>query len=198
MQPDDESSDYGDNVNELHPHMSAPAVHQYLSNKGIDISDYTTFTITRHPIAMLWSYYNYFKPDKCSRYNYSPNYDPSSSASFADWLDNGKVGIGLWREYCPHYIKDLDFSPLSLEAHSHDDKNVNHIDKVFRLEQLDECNVWLQKVFGSTIEIKETNSSNSNTMSDVSDATRAKLMQQFPLESKMYDFNNVQYIDKME
>ncbi|WOT06297.1 hypothetical protein [Shewanella youngdeokensis] len=189
MQEGDEKCDYGNefpNMPELHPHMSAPAVHSYLCKKGVDVDKYTTFTITRHPVAMLWSYYNYFKPDVNYRYNYSPEYQSAQLLDFSCWLKHGHVGIGLWREFCPDFITGNDFSPLSLEAHANDKNNINLIDKVFKLESLSECEAWLGDFFDINVDIDAVNQSDSTRMPKLSEELLDKVRSEFAVESILY------------
>ena len=186
----DEKCDYGNEFPEkpeLHPHMSAPAVHDYLIQQGIDASEYTVFTITRHPLAMLWSYYNYFKPDVHYQYNYSPKYKFNQLSKFDSWLANGHVGIGLWRVFCPSYITGQNFTPLSLEAHAIDQNGVNLINKVFKLEALKECENWLRNYFGNNVNIKTTNQSEALSIPVVENEIMVKIRNEFPMESHLYD-----------
>ena len=190
MLPGDEKCDHGNQYPEmpiLHPHMSAPAVAHYLNSKGIDIGEYQVFTITRNPIDMLWSYYNYFKPDINSNYNYSPKYKSAQLADFEYWLEHGQVGIGLWRKYCPDYITDTNFTPLSLEAHANNNKNNNLINKVFKLEELSDCRIWLEEYLGMNVDIGSHNGSKSTQIPVVSPDTLRKLKQNFKLESSLYN-----------
>lgn len=186
----DEKCDYGNEFPdkpELHPHMSAPAVREYLISKGIDVNEYTTFTITRHPLSMLWSYFNYFKPDIDFQYNYSKSYKVGQLAEFESWLEYGRVGIGLWRVYCPDYITNQDFSPLSLEAHANNKDNVNLIDKVFKLEQLNEFTEWLKAYFGEKIDIGAINQSIPTKIPKLKIGIINKIRKEFTLECRLYD-----------
>jgi len=167
--------------------MSAPAVANYLKSKGIDIGEYQVFTITRNPVEMLWSYYNYFRPDINSNYNYSPKYKSAQLSDFEYWLEHGHVGIGLWRKYCPEYITDTNFTPLSLEAHANDHKNNNLINKVFKLEELSECQLWLEKHLGMSVDIGLHNGCKSTKTPVVSLDRLNKLKQNFKHESSLYN-----------
>jgi hypothetical protein len=189
MLPGDEKCDYGTEFPErpeLHPHMSAPAIYDYLKKKGVDTTGYITFTVTRHPLDMLWSYFNYFKPDLNSYYNYSPKYDAENRGSFNEWLLTGFVGIGIWKKFCHPSIHTNDFTPLSLEAHSNDVNNIPYIDKVFKLENLSECVAWLELYFGNKINIDTTNRSGANNIPTIDEKLVKKLCVQFPAESEMY------------
>ncbi|MFT6906959.1 MAG: hypothetical protein ACJAS1_003632 [Oleiphilaceae bacterium] len=186
MQPGDEYSDYGYENPALHPHMSGPAVHAYLQKKGIYFTDYQTFTITRNPIDMLWSYFNYFKPDINSNYYYSPIYDKDNLSNFEHWIECGRVGIGEWRIYCPSYINDTNFSPLSLEAHNIDKEGRKHIDKIFTLEGIDECAEWLSGIFNCDVNIDAINTSNSANRPLVSSDALVRIINDFPAESELY------------
>jgi len=193
MMPGDEKCDYGNEYPgypELHPHMSAPAVLAYLKAKGVDTAHYTTFTITRNPIAMLWSYYKYFKPDINYNYNYSKNYQKDSLVSFEKWLENGYVGIGLWKEFCPAFVVSSNFSPLSLEAHSLDNDSNACIDKVFKIEELDDCVNWLKSIFGGEVSIPEINASGVSKIPEISKMLKENLLKQFPMETDYYGLGN--------
>lgn len=187
----DERCDYANEYPskpELHPHMSAPAIINYIKKQGKSYQDYTFVTVIRHPIDMLWSYYNYFKPDYKSDYFYSNNYDPLRLIGFEEWLTNGSVGIGLWKKFCPSWISDKNFSPLSLEAHSCDSFGNNYINHIFRLEKLDELDSWFSFNFDNYASIGSVNGSGSKELPILNKKTIDLLIEQFPKESEIYDF----------
>jgi hypothetical protein len=191
MLPGDEKCDYAQQYPdkpEFHPHMSAPAVDSYLANKGIDIREYTTFIITRHPLQMLWSLFNYFKPDINFEFTFSQNYNGVHLAKFENWLEHGYVGIGQWGVFCPDYITNQNFSPLSLEALSNNQSDINLINKVFKLEDLDDSTHWLGSFFDQ-VDIGTLNGSMSENMPEVSNDILRELYKQFPKEAKMYLLN---------
>lgn len=186
----DEKCDYANefpSYPELHPHMSAPAVQSYLKSKKIDIRQYTTFTVIRNPLDMLWSY---FKPDINSNYYYSTEYNDKRLSNFNWWLQNGKVGIGLWKSSCPPMITSNDFTPLSLEAHAYDELGKNCIDKIFKIEDIEVCVAWLTELIGEAANIPKINSSDSAQLPDNDKSILQGLIKQFPEESKIYKLNN--------
>jgi len=93
----------------------------------------------------------------------------------------------LWRKYCPEYITDTNFTPLSLEAHANDHKNNNLINKVFKLEELSECQLWLEKHLGMSVDIGLHNGCKSTKTPVVSLDRLNKLKQNFKHESSLYN-----------
>jgi hypothetical protein len=186
MKEGDEYSDFGNENPRLHPHMSLPSILEYLTDTKGDCSDYQSFIFTRNPMAMLWSYYKYFKPDANFRYNYNKDHNPNDLSSYNDWLLHGKVGIGEWGKLCPSFISNTDFTPLSLEAHICDKDN-NKLDvQVFQLEALNRCSEWLSQIFNEKLEIAELNKSEQSLIPPIAEEALARIVKCFPSESELY------------
>jgi hypothetical protein len=187
----DEYSDYGNENPRLHPHMSLPSIMEYLADTKGNCSDYQAFIFTRNPLAMLWSYYKYFKPDNNFRYNYNKDHNPDIISSYHDWLLNGKVGIGEWGKLCPSFISNTDFTPLSLEAHICNSENRKLNVKIFQLEKINECSEWLSDFFNEKLNVAELNKSERSMIPPIEGDALARVIECFPLESKLYNLNKV-------
>jgi hypothetical protein len=186
MQPDDIKCDVANTLEGLHPHMTAPAIANYLNSKGYNPSNYKFFTITREPLEMLWSYYKFFEPDLNSRYNFQSRHE-AKLALFEDWLLNGRVGLcRLWMGFVPPYVSDKDLSPLSLDAHVLDASLVNYCTKIFKFEDRKMILEWLSKVFGETISDKHVNISNNITFPKLHSETVIKLQEQLRMDFEFY------------
>lgn len=179
--------DYAEEKQGLHPHMSLPSVYDFLENSGSDYSGYVPFIFIRNPLDMLWSYYKYFKPDINSQYNYSTDYKSDKLISFDDWLIYGRVGIGFWKKQSPKFINDLDFTPLSLEAHicRGDGKMMNC--KVFKLEEQEKFVRWISSKVGRELSVPMSNMSENSTISNISESAIQRVRECFPIESLIYD-----------
>jgi hypothetical protein len=186
MKEGDEYSDFGNENPRLHPHMSLPSIFEYLTDTKGDCSDYQSFIFTRNPMAMLWSYYKYFKPDANFLYNYNKDHNPNDLSSYNDWLLNGKVGIGEWGGHCPSFISNTNFTPLSLEAHICDKDNNKLNVQVFQLEALNRCSEWLSELFNEKLEISELNKSEQSLIPPVAEEALARIVKCFPSESELY------------
>jgi len=170
-----------------HPHHSAPYLKQLLVQEGHDISGMTTFIISRHPVEMLWSYLNYFKPDQANRYNYNPDWNGSNLMSFEDWILRGGVGMNTGAiALAPDWIKMTDLTPLSLEAHIDTKDGRREVDLVFRLEEIQIFTEWLAERTGTEIKKRHVNHSYSKEMPHLGSHAIDKVRQMFPLESDMY------------
>jgi len=169
--------------------MSATAVKKYLEKKGIDSSEYKFFTVTRHPLEMLWSYFKYFKPDSSCRYNFNENHDSNNLMSFENWLENGHVGIGkYWIDYVPSFVTGKDFTPLSLEAHICNESGSIDVDQVFYLESLNDVESWLGNFFENPVEIPKVNGTEASDLPMITDKVLVELRKQFPMENEYYKF----------
>ncbi|MEP4308102.1 MAG: hypothetical protein ABJ364_00025 [Lentilitoribacter sp.] len=186
--PGDVICDTVDHSKGMHPHMSAPAIKSLLFKQGFDPEDYTIFTVTRHPLTMLWSYYKFFEPDENGRYNYSESHDAKTLVPFLSWMENGRIGIGkYWANYTPDFVNDKNFSPLSLEAHIFDREGENHVDKWFSIEEPTLIEQWLSGILGSPVELGRVNASEDKRMPEVPEYILEKLRPQFPMECQAYD-----------
>ncbi|WP_170327109.1 hypothetical protein [Ruegeria arenilitoris] len=128
----------------FHPHDTAPYVKAKLAELYPEHAGLSYFMTTRNPVDLLWSCYRFFKPDAECRYNFDPGWDETTTMEFEDWVQHGKLGMrDGWEELAPSWISTQNLSPLSLEAYSIDRAGVNHVDHLFRLENIDELNGWL-------------------------------------------------------
>lgn len=176
-----------DHEKNLHPHMSAPSIIEYLRYNGYNPDEYTIFTVTRHPMDMLWSYYKYFQPDRNGRYTYSDDYDPASPVDFESWLLLGGIGtIGCTQKYLPAFVKPGDFTPLSLEAHTHDRSGECRVDRWFKLEDASVWQSWLNKELDLDLRVQNVNQSRSEPTPKFSIAAINRIVEMFPLECRHY------------
>ena len=185
MQDGDIACDIGGRTPGLHPHMCAGAIHAYLRKKGFDPSEYYTFTVTRNPLDMLWSYYKFFQPDDQNKYNYDADYNNTARVEFDDWLAHGRVGVGFWRPFVPKGI-GKGLSALSLEAHVCDPDNQMIVNDWFRIEDLTDLEMKLSGIFSREVHIPSVNQSYEMSIPSVSDDVVARLAPDFPMESKAY------------
>jgi hypothetical protein len=170
-----------------HPHHSAPYLKTLLREDGFAIDDMTTITVIRHPVHMLWSYYKFFRPDAQSSYNYSPKYDASHRMSFEDWILNGRVGMDtVAKSLAPRWISTGDLSPLSLEAHANRADGVREVDRVFRIEAVDDLVTWLRQRTGRAIKMVHVNASEAMDLPTIGPAAISKIRAMFPEESGLY------------
>lgn len=136
--------DYAHDSEHFHPHDTAPYVKAKLAELYPEHAGLSYFMTTRNPVDLLWSCYRFFKPDAECRYNFEPDWDKSTAMEFEDWIQHGKLGMrDGWKELAPSWISTQNLSPLSLEAFAIDRAGVNHVDHLFRLENIDELNDWL-------------------------------------------------------
>ena len=171
----------------LHPHMSAPAIHAWLRERGVDPNSYTTFIITRNPFDMLWSYYNFFLPDMKSRYNYSRDYDDKNIMPFLEWLESGRVGVGkYWEKFLPRHVRTTNLSPLSLEAHILNENDISFADEVLKIEDVSRCEEFLRDQLGKKVEIPRANGSGASNICHIPSDIREKIAEDFPMETRMY------------
>lgn len=187
MTDDDQKCDFSGQYDDLHPHMTAPSIHSYLTRHGIDISEYKTFTVTRNPLEMLWSYYKYFQPDINGRYNFNEKHI-DKLVSFDNWLMEGEVGLGsVWKEFVPSYISEQNLSPLSLDAHVLNKSGKNVCDKIFKMEERADILKWLESYCGIKIDDAYVNSSHYKEIPVISDEIKNKLRANFKLDFELYN-----------
>lgn len=170
-----------------HPHHPAPYLRKLLEEDGYDLSGMTTIILTRHPVEMLWSYHKFFKPDMASRYNYAPNWDADHPMEFARWIAEGAVGMNPEaKALAPEWISTRDLSPLSLEAHVMSRTEGKMVDRVFRLEALDELQEWLEERLGRRLRMVHVNRSAEGQAPRLSAGNMERVRSMFPMESEMY------------
>lgn len=188
-EPGDLKVDFAGQYAGLHPHMTAQSIINYLDSLGISHQEYKFFTVARAPLEMLWSYYNFFKPDNRCNYNYSDQYDGLNLMSFSHWLNFGKVN--LVRNYNPFFEKFInpnDLSPLSLNAHVCDEKGNIIVDKVLKIENQEGIVSWLENASGTSgLNLLKSNSSKSSDMPHVNDEILSRLKKQLPLDFSIYE-----------
>lgn len=191
MEEGDIAVDVPDHTLGLHPHMSSPAIHAWMRVRGFDPAEYYTFTVIRNPIEMLWSYYNYFRPDRNSNYTFSPGYDESSPMEFAHWLSEGKVGIGAyWSNFVPAFVQAGNLSPLSLEAHACDREGRMCLDGVFRIEDTERLGSFLSGTLRMEGDLPVRNKSRHASLPDITSDIVDHVLRQFPLETALYDLRH--------
>lgn len=170
-----------------HPHLSAPYIKELLQMDGHDISGMETIIVTRNPIAMLWSYFNFFQPDTSNRYNYQNDWEKDSLMQFIPWLINGRVGMHpRMNELSPKWVSTDDFSPLSLEAHIMDRNSNQCVDHIFFAEKLQDLAEYLFVKTSTKIVLPKLNSSQADIIPSIPDIAKNRIRKCFPLESKIY------------
>ena len=185
----DISCDWAGQFEDLHPHMSGPAIWHYLDNKGLDADKYSFFTVTRNPLDMLWSCYKYFEPDVNNRYNFDKGHT-LQAMSFDDWVMHGRLGLGVtWRDYVPPIITENNLTPLALETFILDQNSHQLVNHIFKMEERTKTIEWLSSVLGKKIKDVKVNMSKEISMPPVSDRLMDRIKVMFPLETEMY-FNS--------
>jgi len=192
LEPTDLSVDYAQPKSLLHPHIPAPALREVLERyyevHGLD--DYHFFTVVRHPVDMLRSYYKFFKPDSRSRYFFNSDWEGAIGMGFSEWITSGKVGFPQsWAATAPSYISSTDLSPLSLEAHFCGPDNQLISTNVFKLENLCELSVWLADTFQLTLSdvSLKVNQSEGIINEGISPDALQTVRDLFPMESLLYN-----------
>jgi hypothetical protein len=187
MQEGDEKCDFAGQYENLHPHMTAPSIHNYIMKKGLDVKEYKTFTVTRNPLEMLWSYFKYFQPDVNGKYNFNGEHI-DKLASFDNWLLTGKVGLGeAWKEFVPCHISELNLSPLSLDAHILNKRGENVCDKVFKMEERHTIFTWLKTHYNVDVDDTHVNESLAEQIPFISDEVKRLLHVNFSLDFELYN-----------
>ncbi len=170
-----------------HPHHTAPFLKKILRQEGYNIDKMTTFIFTRHPLEMLWSYFNYFKPDKSSRYSYNSDWSSSDLMDFEDWIFRGRIGLHSGAlALAPNWVNTSDLTPLSLEAHIETRDGGREVDLIFRVEAIDQFMTWLNERTGQQLATRHVNGSGASSLPAISPASLQKVRQMFPMECEMY------------
>ena len=179
--------DAADQERGLHPHMSATAIKAFLRKEGHDPDEYTYFTVTRHPVEMLWSYYRFFQLDENSRYNYDIKHTSETLMPFLTWIQSGRVGIGrYWADFVPNWISAQNFSPLSLEAHICDRDGRIDVDRWFYIEDQVQLTSWLSDMLGFDSSISHVNQAPDGKCPEIEESVLTSLVTQFPMEAEHY------------
>lgn len=170
-----------------HPHHTAPFLKKLLIDDGHDISGMKTFIITRNPLDMLWSYFNFFAPDEFGLYNYNQDWSAGSPVTFETWVMTGRVGMnGGALKLAPDWIRTSDLTPLNLEAHIETRDGRTEVDKIFRLEEIDSFILWLSEQTGQTLPMRHVNKSERGALPKFGDEVLARVKLMFPQESLLY------------
>jgi len=188
QQKGDFGVDYADEYPPYHPHITAPHLKKLLKINFPSRVFPESFICIRHPLDMLFSYYKYFSPDRSCLYNYNKGYEKNHKISYERWIISGKVGINPnWAKLAPPWITGSNFSPLSLEAHSENDKCKNIIDNIFKIEEIETLENWLSGKLGSKIVIPKINKSLALKIPPVSTEALERIRHMFPKESAIYN-----------
>lgn len=179
-----------DDLPGYHPHITLPYLKFLLERDFGETENLTYFTVTRHPLTMLWSYYKYFQPDTFSRYNYQKNWHHDDLMDFEKWLEYGRVGMNPnWLELAPSFVSTKDLSPLSLEAHINNRDNLNNSNcKVIKLEDLESHIHIYSCLLGlpSVLRPLHANRSQEAEIPQVPEQSLQRIRKMFPMESTMY------------
>ena len=174
----------------FHPHITAPYLRELLKAKYKEkANNLEYFTVIRNPLDMLKSSYFCFQPDINSNYNYQQEYNPKKKISFLNWLLTGSVRMEEeWRKAAPSWISsNINFTPLSLEAHGYDKNNKSILDHTFLIEEPNTLKYFLSNKLGKEIFLPHTNQSKKEITEKIPDHFLHLIKVQFPIESKIYN-----------
>lgn len=179
--------DIADQRQRFHPHITAPSLRTLLGEQGANFDDFKSFVVIRHPVAMLWSYYKFFRPDSTSQYSFSPGWEGQIGMSFEDWVLKGKVGMNrAWRDLAPVWISTANLSPLSLEAHVQDVNQQTLVGKIFQLEDMDKLATWIRDITQGAKPMPHVNRSEIKDAPPLGIAATEKMKVMFPSETQFY------------
>ena len=179
--------DSADDCPPYHPHLSAPRLKELLVNNGYSISRMKTFIITRNPLDMLWSYFQFFSPDVFGQYNYDRTWSSGALMTFEKWVMTGRVGIDIGAQaLAPNWISTENLTPLNLEAHVENRDGGTEVDHVFLLEEIDKFALWLSNFTNRDIVMRHVNESQRGVLPKVGVGMRDRIVEMFPKESAMY------------
>ena len=172
----------------FHPHITAPYLRTLLASidRYRDI-EFTYIITIRNPLAMLWSYYKYFRPDRNSRYTFSDGWDGGALMAYDEWLLRGRVGADRdWLAFAPSWISDTNLSTLSYEMHALDADRHRVIDHTFPIEEPAALEAFLGERLETEVRIERVNQSHeANTPTHSTEMLKqARLL--FPYESVFY------------
>lgn len=176
--------------NGLHPHIPMSVLNSFCQKNNICIEGYDSITTIRNPIKLLWSYFNFFKPDINCKYNFDKNYSENKPwKDFNSWVLKGRVVLpSNWYRFLPNFIQKDDLSSLSIEARANDRNNKNLITNIFKIEDINLIDEFLTKKFNKKILTHKTNMSNQeNKTLRLSKEAIEKIRFMFPSESEIYD-----------
>ena len=183
----------------FHPHITAPALLNYLADTSPDRLAYKLFTVIRDPLKMLYSYFKFFKPDINMRFNFEDNYCPDQCCDFVAWLRVGCVPSSpLWLPHGPRSIDVSNFSPLSIEAHALNESSSCLIHHIFQIENPSSITAFLARSLrlSELPKLISINHSENITLEDVipdcdqGDDILDRLVKSFPFESHLYGYTH--------
>lgn len=173
-----------------HPHITLPYLKKRIAEDYGQKTEITYFIVIRNPVDMLWSYFNYFKPDQNSKYNYNQDWDPSALVRFEDWIENGRVGMNpSWKDLAPDFINTSNLSPLSLEAHIYNNNNKPEECIIIKLEETAKYIQIFSTLLGSNPKSKmlHVNQSDQHVSPRLSEDLLSRVRLMFPAESDLYN-----------
>lgn len=187
-----ESGDFGVDMSgqmrPFHPHITAPYLSELLTANFPGKPMPMFFICIRHPLAMLYSYYKFFAPDRFSRYNYQQEYRGSLELTFEQWILAGRVGMNPnWTRLAPSSISTDNLSPLSLEAHAYNASNQSLIENIFSIENPREIETWLSTKLGAEIHLSKLNRSSSSSPPKLGKEAIERIRLMMPFESRLYN-----------
>lgn len=170
-----------------HPHITAPYLKQLLAQAGHDPAALAWIITVRHPVDMLWSYWNFFKPDAGGRYSFMPRWDAASRMGFECWIDTGRLPANpAWAQLAPAWISSDDLSPLSLEYRAEHRDGGLAVDAVFRIEEPDRLAAWIAERTGQAVAVQHVNRSGAAGPPPLGQAARDRIRTLLPRESALY------------
>lgn len=171
----------------FHPHITAPYLEKLLKERGFDLEGYDYITTVRHPVQMLESYYKFFQPDAKSRYKFEDKWTGFGDLDFETWVMTGRLAMNsAWMAMAPDWVSQKDLSPLSFEARGLDRSGRNLIDHVFRLEEPEKLQAWIEEKVGAKVTIKHVNKSTQAPVTKLGTEALEKIRCMMPMESALY------------
>lgn len=121
----------------VEPHATYIDIKEHLGSAGRDIKDYTVFTVLRHPVSRLLSYYNSPKGIWKKRADEAGDF---KTFIFSDYISNE-----CYRDWDPKINKEDrdrlfdDIVMMNMERFSLDIDGSVGIDRILLMEDLPEC-----------------------------------------------------------
>jgi len=171
----------------FHPHISAPYLREILAARFDDADRLEYFITVRHPHDMLWSYYQFFRPDSQCRYNFQAGWSASDPIDFETWVCEGHLDANpnLLR-LGPDWISPTDLSPLTLEARARRRDGSLAVDHIFPIEEMGQFTAWRSNKLGEDVSPKHVNQSNAADRPRLGEAAQTRIRQVFAEESEIY------------
>lgn len=176
-----------------HHHTTAYELRMHFQANGWEWKDYFSFTTVRNPWDMIVSQYHYGKPDLNGLYwwekqRYGITRNENKLMSFEEWVMSDNIAKS-WHMYKIHNnelrkgIWTNDFSLYTLDNYTKDYDNNNLINKVLKVENIDE---GIQEVFehlgiNNDHFVKKTNASTreKNYRQYYSEASKKRIEKEF-------------------